>query len=232
MYVDYYLRGAPSTPVTIEFVGPQGAVLRRYSSADKPTLSTRRRKRSHRAGSLHRSRSTPIPARTVLCGISQRTTTADRLRHRNLYGAPVGERPNLHAQRGDRARIQRLAITDRALLDQYALATAIHGRLTSNPAARQRAQALLKSGKPSAGQAAHLRTILGIRGEGDPTTRSGNLPKDFTSLRFLNNSFTALFGAIEMAQRSADPLISASAQQASRTPDGTIAALAAIAGPN
>ncbi|MGA7746428.1 MAG: hypothetical protein WCA52_05420, partial [Candidatus Aquilonibacter sp.] len=60
----------------------------------------------------------------------------------------------------------------------------------------------------------------------------GKPAQDFTSLRFLNNSFTALFGAIEMADAAPTHDQRIAFSKLSHTLDGTIAALAAIAGPN
>ncbi|MGC2128565.1 MAG: hypothetical protein WA629_00590, partial [Candidatus Aquilonibacter sp.] len=126
----------------------------------------------------------------------------------------------------------RLAITDRALLDQFTLASAIDQKLTQIASARARAQALLKSGTLRAGRATRLRVILGDRGPGDLDDTIGKPAQDFSTLRFLNMSFTALFGAVEMADAAPTHDQRIAFAKLSHTLDGTVAQLAAIAGPN
>jgi photosystem II stability/assembly factor-like uncharacterized protein len=232
MYVDYYLHGAPSTPVTIEFLGAQGAVLRRYSSADKLNFidpSTQE----------IAPRWIPAPVAVNTDPGTHRFVWDFSTRHDGGPMAPPGTytvRLSVNGQTFTRnaviIRDPRLTITDRALLDQFALANAIDGRLTQIAAAQQHAQTLLKSGKLSTVQAGHLRAILGIRGGGDPDDTIGKPAQDFASLRFLNNSFTALFGAVEMADAAPTHDQRVAFSKLSHTLDGTIAQLAAIAGPN
>jgi photosystem II stability/assembly factor-like uncharacterized protein len=188
MYVDYYLNGAPSTPVTIEFVSPAGNVVRRYSSADKPQ---------------------PIDPQTV--DIAPRwipapvTVNTDPGAHRFVWdfttrhdGGPLAP-PGTYAVRlsvGGKTytrqvalvRDPRIDVTDQQLHDQFVLANAIEDKLATIEAARSHAQALLKSGKLNAAQAEQVRNILGIRGNGNPDDSVGRPARDVTTLRFLDES--------------------------------------------
>jgi photosystem II stability/assembly factor-like uncharacterized protein len=231
MYVDYYLHGAPSTPVAIEFLGPRGVVLRRYSSADKPNVidpSTQE----------IAPRWIPAPL-TVDTDPGAHRFVWDFSTHRD--GGPLAPpgtytvRLSADGQTYTRSVLvvhdPRLAITDRALFDQFVLASAIDGKLTQIAAAQAHAQVLLKSGKLSADQAARLRAILGVRAPGDPDDTVGKPAHDYSTLRFLNNSFMALFGAVEAADAAPTHDQRVAFSKLSNTLDGTIAQLAAIAGP-
>jgi hypothetical protein len=231
MYVDYYLHGAPSTPVVIEFLGPRGVVLRRYSSADKPNVidpSTQE----------IAPRWIPAPL-TVDTDPGAHRFVWDFSTHRD--GGPLAPpgtytvRLSADGQTYTRSVLvvhdPRLAITDRALFDQFVLASAIDGKLTQIAAAQAHAQVLLKSGKLSADQAARLRAILGVRAPGDPDDTVGKPAHDYSTLRFLNNSFMALFGAVEAADAAPTHDQRVAFSKLSNTLDGTIAQLAAIAGP-
>ena len=117
MYVDYYLHGSPSTPVVIEILGPRGAVLRKYSSADKPertsipTTQEIAPRWIPAAGHL----STPIRARIASSGISRRVTTEG---HSHLPDAtPCASRSvaRPRSQQVTLARDPRINVTDKAL---------------------------------------------------------------------------------------------------------------------
>jgi photosystem II stability/assembly factor-like uncharacterized protein len=232
MYVDYYLHGSPSTPVTIEFVGPHGAVMRRYSSADKLNVidpSTQE----------IAPRWIPVPVAVDTDPGTHRFVWDFSTHHDGGPLAPPGTytvRLSVNGQTFTRNAVivhdPRLTITDRALLDQFALASAIDERVAQIASARTHAQAQLKSGKLSAGQAARLRAILGEHGPGDPDDTIGKPAQDFSTLRFLNMSFTALFGAVEMADAAPTHDQRLAFSKLSHTLEGTIAQLAAIAGPN
>ena len=232
MYVDYYLHGSPSTPVTIEFVGPHGAVMRRYSSADKLNVIDPSTQEIE-------PRWIPAPVAVNTDPGTHRFVWDFSTHHDGGPLAPPGTytvRLSVNGQTFTRNAVivhdPRLTITDRALLDQFALASAIDEKVAQIAAARTRARALLKSGKLSAGQAVRLRAILGERGPGDPDDTIGKPAQDFSTLRFLNMSFTALFGAVEMADAAPTHDQHIAFAKLSHTLDGTIAALAAVAGPN
>jgi len=232
MYVDYYLRGAPSTPVVIDFLGPRGALLRRYSSADKPNIidpSTQE----------IAPRWIPTPLTVDTDPGTHRFVWDFSTHHDGGPLAPPGTytvRLSVSGQTYTRSvqvvRDPRLAIKDGALLDQFTLASAIDGKLTQIEAAQTHAQALLKSGKLSADQATRLRAILGVRAPGDPDDTIGKPAHDYSTLRFLKNSFTALFGAVEMADAAPTRDQRVAFSKLSNTLDGTIGDLAKIAGPH
>ncbi len=232
MYVDYYLRGAPSTPVVIDFLGPRGALLRRYSSADKPNIidpSTQE----------IAPRWIPTPLAVDTDPGTHRFVWDFSTHHDGGPLAPPGTytvRLSVSGQTYTRSvqvvHDPRLAIKDGALLDQFTLASAIDGKLTQIEAAQTHAQALLKSGKLSADQATRLRAILGVRAPGDPDDTIGKPAHDYSTLRFLKNSFTALFGAVEMADAAPTHDQRVAFSKLSNTLDGTIGDLAKIAGPH
>jgi hypothetical protein len=218
--------------VTIEFVGPHGAVMRRYSSADKLNVidpSTQE----------IAPRWIPVPVAVDTDPGTHRFVWDFSTHHDGGPLAPPGTytvRLSVNGQTFTRNAVivhdPRLTITDRALLDQFALASAIDERVAQIASARTHAQAQLKSGKLSAGQAARLRAILGEHGPGDPDDTIGKPAQDFSTLRFLNMSFTALFGAVEMADAAPTHDQRLAFSKLSHTLEGTIAQLAAIAGPN
>jgi hypothetical protein len=129
-------------------------------------------------------------------------------------------------------RDPRIDVSDRALHQQFVLANAIEDRIAQIHAATAHAQALLKSGKLSAAQAREVRRdILGLREGENPDFSVGGPANDFSTLRYLGQMFSFLEGAVESAdveptadQRTAYAILTKSL-------DGTIAKLAAIAGP-
>ncbi|HUN28940.1 MAG TPA: hypothetical protein VMV65_04010 [Alphaproteobacteria bacterium] len=231
MYVDYYLHGAASTPVTIEFLGPHGGVFRRYSSADKPNIidpSTQQ----------IAPRWIPAPVTVDTDPGAHRFVWDFSTHHDGGPLAPPGTytvRLTVDGKTFTRSaaivRDPRLSAGDHALLEQFALATSIDGKLAQIDSARTHAQALLKSGKLSAARAAQLRAILGVRGTADPDDSVGKPAQDFSTLRFLYMAFSGLFGAVEMADAAPTHDQGVAYAKLAHTLEGTIARLAAIAGP-
>jgi photosystem II stability/assembly factor-like uncharacterized protein len=232
MYVDYFLHGAPATPVTIEFIAPDGRVLRRYSSADKPTLTD--------------PSTVEIAPRWIPAPV---TVSADPGTHRFVWDlstrhdggplAPAGTyrvRLRVDGQTFTREAVlrhdPRINVTDKALWEQFALANAIEDKVAQVTAARSQAQALLKSGKLNATQAARVRTeILGLRPAGNPDDSVGTPAHDTATLRFLDEHFAMLEGAVEAADAAPTHDQRSAFATLSHTLDTTNAKLASIAGP-
>ena len=232
MYIDYYLHGAPSTPVVIEIVGPHGALMRRYSSATKPNYID---------PSTQEIAPRWIPAPVIV--------DTDPGAHRFVWdftahhdGGPLAP-PGTYTVRLQVGgvtysrtvaliRDPRIDVTDAQLWEQYDLSMAIDGKLGQIAAARDRAQKLLKSGKLSASVAARVRhQILGVRGPSDPDDSVGRPASDFTTLRYLNEQFGNLFYAVQSADAPPTHDQQKAYGELSHTLDQTIAKLAAIAGP-
>jgi len=200
MYVDYYLHGAPSTAVVLTFIGPHGNVVRRYSSADKPTIID--------------PSTVDIAPRWIPKPV---TVNTDPGAHRFVWdfstrrdGGPLAP-PGVYtvqlrvdghtfSRKVTLARDPRTNATNADLWAQYDFANAIEDRLAQISAAQKHAHALLAGGKlPSTVAASVRRDILGERPPGDPDDSVGKPATDFTSLRFLARSFSALEGAVESA---------------------------------
>ncbi len=232
MYVDYYLNGSPSTPVVIEIVGPSGAVLRRYSSADKLNVidpSTQE-----------------IAPRWIPAPL---TVDTDPGAHRFVWDfttrrddgplAPPGQytvRLSVgganYVRQVTLAKDPRINVTDQALREQFVLSNAIDDKIAQARAARAHAQAVLKSGKLNPEQTARLqRDVLGIRSAGNPDNSVGVPSTDFTTLRFLGQQFEFLFFAVQSADAAPTHDQHVAYNKLSHALDETIAKLAAIAGP-
>jgi photosystem II stability/assembly factor-like uncharacterized protein len=231
MYIDYYLHGAPSSAVVIEIVGPRGAVLRKYSSADKPNYID------------------PMTQEIAPQWIRQPViVNADPGAHRFVWDyttrhddgpvAPPGRytvRLSVDGKTYDRqvalVRDPRIDVTDKQLEDQFILSNAIDDKLAQAMAARDHAQAVLKSGKLNAEQTARLREVLGVREAGNPDDSVGKPSTDFTTLRFLGAQFEGLFFAVQSADAAPTHDQRLAFNKLSHALDATIAKLASIAGP-
>ncbi len=230
--LDYYLHGTPHTPVQIQIVDRHGHVLRSYASNDKPhwidpaTIDIAPRWIPH-----------PLPP------------SAEPGAHRFVWDfvthhdggplAPPGHytarlivNGKTYAQPFALKRDPRIAVTDRALHEQYLLAMQIEGKLTQIAAATKRARVALKSRSLNAAQRAELRTtVLGEHGSGNPDDSVGTPKLNFTSLNFLSGAFSNLEAAVESADAAPTPDQMTAYAKLSHTLDHTIATLAKIAGP-
>jgi photosystem II stability/assembly factor-like uncharacterized protein len=232
MYIDYYLHGAPSSAVVIEIVGERGGVLRKYSSADKPNYID------------------PMTQEIAPRWIRQPViVNTDPGAHRFVWdfttrhdGGPIAPpghytvRLSVDGKTYDRpvtlVRDPRINVTDADLQEQFALANAIDDKIAQVAAARDHAQALLKSGKLSAAQTASLQhDVLGVREAGNPDNSVGVPSTDYTTLRFLGQQFGMLFFAVQGADAAPTHDQHLAFTQLSHALDDTIAKLASIAGP-
>jgi hypothetical protein len=232
MYINYYLHGSPTTPVLIEIVGPRGAVLRKYSSADKPNYID------------------PMTQEIAPRWIRQPViVSTDPGAHRFVWDfttrrddgplAPPGQytvRLSVGGTTYERpvtlAKDPRNDATDQQLREQYVLSDAIDDKIAQVAAARAHAQAVLKSGKLNADQALRLqREVLGVRGAGNPDDSVGKPETEFTTLRFLGQQFEFLYFGVQSADAAPTHDQHEAFTKLSHTLDGTIAKLASIAGP-
>jgi photosystem II stability/assembly factor-like uncharacterized protein len=201
VYIDYYLRGAATTPVAIDILDPHGNVVRHFSSAAHPKVTN------------------PASIDLAPQWIPQPVLpSTDPGAHRFVW--------NFHTQNDDgplappatytvrlsvdgktytRAAVlrrdPRIAVTDAQLWQQYDLANAIEGQLAKLDAARTRANALLASHRLSASQTRMVQTqVLGAQAAVNlDTSGVPPPPKDTRTLLYLRNSFEYLEAAVESA---------------------------------
>ncbi|HVA28311.1 MAG TPA: hypothetical protein VNF68_09030, partial [Candidatus Baltobacteraceae bacterium] len=232
LYIDYYLHGAPTTPVVINVLGPRGHLVRRWSSADKPEVTD--------------PSTVDIAPQWI---DNPKLPSADPGAHRFVWNfaarnengplVPPGTYTIQLAVDGHSymhtavlARDPRIHVTDAQLHAQYVLANAILGKLAQLAKARTHAQSLLKSGKLSKAQLATVRgEILGLRGPGDPDDSVGKPPTDFTTLRYLEGALSNLEYAVESADAEPTHDQNVAFAKLSSMLESTIAKIAAIAGP-
>ena len=232
MYIDYYLQGAASTPVTIEILGPHGHVLRSYSSAhpQAPTDPA----------------TVPIAPRWITPPL---TVSTDPGAHRFVWdftthhdGGPlappgrytvrmtVGGRT--YSQSATLERDPRNNASDADLHAQYALAMSIEGRLAQIKTARARAEKLLAASSTTAAQKRELRNeILGIEATANPDDSVGAPVTRFDTLPALTDAFANLEAAIESADAKPTHDQNLGYAKLSKMLEETIGKLAGIAGP-
>lgn len=232
MYIDYYLQGAATTPVTIEILGAHGHVLRSYSSAHPQPATD--------------PATVPIAPRWIAPPLAVPT---DPGAHRFVWdftthhdGGPIAP-PGQYTVRmtvGGRTYTQPVTLqrdprndaSDADLHAQYALAMSIEGSLAQIDAARARAEKLLAASATTAAHKRELRNeILGIDAAGNPDDSLGAPVTRFDTLPALKDAFTNLEAAIEMPDAKPTHDQNLGYAKLSKMLDGTIAKLAAIAGP-
>ncbi len=230
---DYYLHGAARTPVVISVVDRHGHVMRRYSSADTPT-------RLNPAHLDIAPRWIPQPVLPSADPGAHRFVWDFSTHHDGGPLAPPGHytvrlsvNGKTYTQAFTLLRDPRIAVTDRALHQQYALAMQIETKLSQVAAAKTRAEHVLASKKLGSAQSAELRNvIIGERPAGNPDDSVGKPNLNFDSLNSLNDAFGNLEGAVESADAAPTHDQLTAFAKLTHMLDGTIAKLAKLAGPN
>ncbi|MBV8116349.1 MAG: hypothetical protein JOZ01_00145 [Candidatus Eremiobacteraeota bacterium] len=231
MYIDYYLQGAATTPVVIQIVGPNGHVVREYSSAHpgEPT--------------------DPATVDIAPRWITPPTTVAtDPGAHRFVWDfttrhdggplAPPGRYTirmtvdgKTYTTNATLVRDPRNDATNAQLRDQYTLANAIEDRLNQVASAQKRAEGLLSSGSVSESQKAVIRRdILGGNGGAAFGSMEPPAVTKFTTLSALNDAFTNLEQAIQSADAEPTHDQTLAFAKLGKMLDTTIAKLAKMTG--
>jgi len=232
LYVDYYLSGAPSTPVVIDIMNRNGRVVRHWSSADKPEITDPTTVDIAPQWIVNPKLPSADPgAHRFIWNFAVRSED-DALAPPDTYTVRLAVNGRTYSQTAVLARDPRINVTDAQLRAQYDLAIAIDGKLQQIKATRTHANALLKSGRLSSAQATVVRRdILGEHGPSDPGDSVGKPPTDFQTLRYLNAAYENLWAAVESADAppTHDQVVGYS--KLASMLDTTISRLAAIAGP-
>jgi hypothetical protein len=231
MFVDYYLQGAAQAAVTISFVSPRGEVLRTYSSSAKV-------KPIDPAKQEVAPRWLPLPVTVPTDPGAHRFIWDFSTRHDGGPLAPPGRytiRLTVNGKTYTRTamleRDPRINVTDRALWQQFTLATAIEAKLAQVEAARAHALSAIASKKLSAAQLSRVQMhIVGVavpESEDMPSMP----PAGFTTLRYLGRQFASLESSVEAADAAPTRDQQIAFTKLTHALDRTIAAFAAIAGP-
>ena len=225
--VDYYLAGAARTPVVISIAGSDGAILRRWSSADKPATVDPRQ-------------ITVVPSWIELAPMPSAAAGAHRFvwdfRAESDRGPLVP--PGTYAVRMTvdgatytrPARVRRdprIAASDADLRAQYAFAMRIESLRRRAGADRVRAQALARASLP-AGRARALREIVGQSPASDPDDSVGAYSHDLRSLLYLQGALGYLEDAVESGDAAPTADMRAAYDKLAAIYRQTLARLAAI----
>jgi len=203
--LDYYLAGAARTAVVIEILDANGAVMRRWSSNDKPET-------------VDAKKITVVPSWVPV----EQPPSADPGAHRFVWDFHVKDKDGPLAPPGTyTVRLQangktsshplhltrdpRIEASDADLRAQYALAQEIEALKTRVTEARTRAQALQRTALPPA-KARMLRAeIVGENPAPNPDDSVGAYSRDLTSFLYLENALDYLESAVESADAAPTP---------------------------
>jgi photosystem II stability/assembly factor-like uncharacterized protein len=204
LYINYYLPGAPRTPVVIDILDGDGKLVREWSS-DRPAESVDAKSVDY---TTHWIRSHPVP-------------DADAGAHRFVWDfhqgsddgplVPPGDytvRLNVNGQTYARAarvlRDPRAPASDADLRAQYELALRVQALRSEVGAARANAQEHAKA--LSAGiAAAYAREVVGEALPVNPDDSMGAYSHDFSSFLYLENALDYLESAVESADAAPTP---------------------------
>ncbi|MHB8177847.1 MAG: VPS10 domain-containing protein [Vulcanimicrobiaceae bacterium] len=197
---DYVVKHPLRTPLVITVRDAGGAVMRTWSSADKPVVIN--------------PHSLDIPMYWVH---PKQPPSAGLGGHRFVWGMHTGSKDgpwalpgtytvtmsangHTHTHRVVLRKDPRIAATVADLQAQYAMAQAINTRIAQVTQLRKQAKLLLARRTLPPAQARILRLqIIGVTPSANPDNSVGTLPTDFTSLLFLSGAYTYLEGAVESA---------------------------------
>jgi len=192
VYVDYYLGGIASGPVTIDVLGAGGTVLRHWSSA-QPPKPVNPKSVSFLTYWLP---ARPVPATTEgahrFVWDFHRDTPDGPLVPPGRYTIRLTVNGKTYERAAEVRRDPRAPATDADLRAQYALALNIDALTRDVEAARTRAQ---KAANPIAGRAL----------PDNPDDSMGAYSHDFSSLYFLDNALQNLESAVESADAAPTP---------------------------
>jgi hypothetical protein len=204
-YVDYYLAKAARTPVVIAFANADGNVLRRASSADKPTT-------------IDPDRITVVPSWISPVPLPSATTGAHRfvwdfatadgtgpLAPPGVYTVTLTVDGKTFSRSERILRDPRIAASDADLRAQYDFARSIESLRRQVGIARARA-ANVAPGRLSPDQRRTLRLdIVGAAPVDNPDDSMGAYSHDFTSFLYLQGALAYLESAVESGDAAPTP---------------------------
>ncbi len=224
-FIDYYLRTAAPSPVTLEIVNAQGQSVRRYSSADVPPTDDEATARtgpgwtpktyplSQEAG-MHRfvwNLHYALPEALAGNGMYRFTNGDGLWALPGAYTVKLSVGGQTYTQPLEIKADPRVEISSAALQQQFDLARHIESlRLdivkVSAQAADLRAQLTAVRGKQSGKLANSIDAVVkqvdavaGVRPEDNPANSIGLPTTDFTSLLYLQDALTNLGASVESA---------------------------------
>ena len=226
--LDYFLAGAPTTPVVIDVMDASGKVVRHWSSADKPKVI------DPKALTVVPSWVSAPPLPSARAGAQRFVWNfhTDRnngpLAPPGVYTVRLGVGGQNYVHHVTVLRDPRIAASDADLRAQYQLTLAIvalHDRVED---ARTKALALEKTSLPAA-QARELRTaIAGVEPGDNPDDSMGAYSHDFTSFLFLENALDNLADAVQSGDAAPTPDMSAGYRKLEAIYRATLARLTAV----
>ena len=198
LYVDYYLPDAPHTPVVIDVLASDGAVVRRWSSA-RPPKPVDPKSVDY---TTHWIASNPVPvaeagAHRFVWDFHQGTPDGPLVPPGN-YAVRLSVNGRAYTRSARVLRDPRISATDADLVAQYDLARRIQSLRSDVAAARAKAEVIAKT--LSADRARlYRRAIVGEPLPANPDDSMGAYAHDFTSFLYLEAALDYLESAVESA---------------------------------
>jgi photosystem II stability/assembly factor-like uncharacterized protein len=197
LYIDYYLPGAPRSPVAIEIFASDGSLVRRWSSADPPK-PTDPKSVPYTAHWIARH---PVPSATA--GAHRFVWDFHRDNHdgplvpTGTYTVRLSVNGKTYTRTATVLRDPRSPASSSDMRAQYELAQRVAALRAEVGAARAKAQQLAKKPLP-APQARALRSeVIGEEPPANPDDSVGAYSHDFTSFLYLENELDYLESAVE-----------------------------------
>lgn len=198
LYIDYFLPNAARTPVQIEIFSSDGALVRRWSSAEPPkSVDPKSVPYTTHWIERHPVPSTSAGAHRFVWDFHE-TNSDGPLVPPGQYTIRLSVNGSAHTTTASVLRDPRIAATDADLRAQYELAKRIAALRSAVSASRAKAEQLAK--RLSLANAALLRRdIIGETPPSNPDDSIGAYSHDFTSFLYLENSLDYLESAVESA---------------------------------
>lgn len=204
LYIDYYLAGAPHTPVVLDIVSHNGTVVRSWSSAHPP-------KPVNPKSITYLPRwlpSHPVPvaesgAHRFVWDFHEDSSDGP-LAPPGAYTVRLRVNGQTYAQAARVVRDPRISATDRDLIAQHDLAKQILALRADVSESRAKAETHLKelTGEPAA---AYRREVVGEEAPENPDDSVGAYSHDLTSFLFLEGQLDTLESAVESADAAPTP---------------------------
>ena len=204
LYVDYYLPDAPRTPVVIDVFASDGALVRRWSSAQPPKPVDPKSVDY----STHWIVTHPVPVAEAgahrFVWDFHETSTDGPLVPPGTYSVRLTVNGHTDARTAHVLRDPRIAASDADLRAQYELARQIAALGSEVKAARAKAEVVAKG---LSGERARLyvRDVVGEPLPANPDDSMGAYSHDFTSFLYLETALDYLESAVESADAAPTP---------------------------